>query len=65
MREVITMERQLLTAEEVAEVLNIGRTRVFELIYSGQLRSIKIGRLRRIPVDAVREFIEACCELPA
>lgn len=59
------MERQLLTAEEVAEVLNIGRTRVFELIYSGQLRSIKIGRLRRVPVDVVREFIEACCELPA
>lgn len=59
------MERQLLTAEEVAEVLNIGRTRVFELIYSGQLRSIKIGRLRRVSVDAVREFIEACCQLPA
>ncbi|GAA4541994.1 MULTISPECIES: helix-turn-helix domain-containing protein [Pseudonocardia] len=51
------MERQLLTAEEVAEVLHIGRTRVYELIYAGQLQSIKIGRLRRVPVSAVEEFI--------
>ena len=51
------MERQLLTAAEVAEVLHIGRTRVYELIYAGQLQSIKIGRLRRVPVSAVEEFI--------
>ena len=59
------MERQLLTAEEVAEALHIGRTRVYELLYSGELRSVKIGRLRRIPVDSLREYIAALIEAAA
>jgi len=53
------MERQLLTAEEVADALHIGRTRVYELIYAGEICSVKIGRLRRIPVDALRSYIAA------
>lgn len=59
------MERQLLTAEDVAEVLQIGRTRVYELIYAGQLQSIKIGRLRRVPVSAVDDFIRRQLEVAA
>jgi excisionase family DNA binding protein len=50
------MERVLLTAEEVAEALRIGRCTVYDLIRSGQLRSFKIGKLRRIPVEAVHEY---------
>jgi excisionase family DNA binding protein len=50
------MERVLLTAEEVAEALNVGRCTVYDLIRTGQLPSFKIGKLRRIPVDAVHEF---------
>jgi excisionase family DNA binding protein len=50
------MERVLLTAEEVAEALHVGRCTVYDLIRSGQLQSFKIGKLRRIPVDAVHEF---------
>ena len=50
------MERLLLTAEEVAEALHIGRTRVFALIAAKELTSVRIGSLRRIPVDAVREY---------
>ena len=54
------MERQLLTAEEVAaEALHIGRTRVYELLCAGEIQSVKIGRLRRVPVDAVRDYIAA------
>ncbi len=56
------MERQLLTPEEVADVLHIGRTRVYELLYSGEIRSVKIGRLRRIPVDAVHQYIASLSE---
>jgi len=51
-----TMERVLLTAEEVAEALHIGRTRVYDLIAAGEITSVKIGHLRRIPVDAVRDY---------
>jgi excisionase family DNA binding protein len=50
------MERLLLTAEEAAEALNIGRCTVYDLIRTGRIRSFKIGKLRRIPVDAVHEF---------
>jgi excisionase family DNA binding protein len=50
------MERVLLTAEEVAEALHVGRCTVYDLIRSGQLQSFKIGKLRRILVDAVHEF---------
>ncbi len=52
------MERLFLTAEETAEVLRVGRSRVYELLAAGEITSVKIGRLRRIPVDAVREYAE-------
>jgi excisionase family DNA binding protein len=51
-----TVERVLLTPEEVAEALHVGRCTVYDLIRTGQLPSGKIGKLRRIPADAVREF---------
>jgi len=46
------------TAEEVAESLKIGRCKVYDLIRTGELQSIKIGRLRRIPVDSVHAFAQ-------
>jgi excisionase family DNA binding protein len=53
------MDKLLLTPEEVAETLNISRTKVFELLQAEALRSVKIGNSRRIPTEAVREFV-AC-----
>jgi excisionase family DNA binding protein len=50
------MERLLLTAEQAAEMLNIGRCKVYDLLRTGELESVKIGRLRRIPVDNVHRF---------
>lgn len=52
------MEQVLLTPEEAGRALNIGRSKVFDLIRSGELASIKIGRLRRVPVDEVRKFAQ-------
>lgn len=49
-------ERVLLTAEEAAEQLGIGRTLMYRLIRSGEVESIRVGRLRRIPTDAVRAY---------
>ncbi len=57
------MERLLLTAEEVAEALHIGRTRVYALIAAKDLTSVKIGNLPRIPVDAVREYAARLVQL--
>lgn len=47
----------LLRVEEVARMLDIGRCRVFDLISSGDLVSVKIGASRRIPEQAVREYV--------
>ncbi len=52
-----TQVRMLLTAEQAAQSLAIGRTKVFELIRSGELESIRIGSSRRIPIDAIESFV--------
>ena len=51
-------ERVLLTVEEAARRLRIGRTTAYRLVAEGQLASIQIGHLRRIPVDAVTSFVQ-------
>jgi excisionase family DNA binding protein len=47
----------LLTVEEVAEAMGLGRTYVYELVMRREIRSIKLGRKRRIPVTALNEFV--------
>ncbi|MFE7664441.1 helix-turn-helix domain-containing protein [Streptomyces celluloflavus] len=47
----------LLTVPEVMASLKLGRSTVYNLIRSRRLVSITIGRARRIPADAVRDFI--------
>lgn len=49
--------RILLTPEEAAKRLSVGRTTVYELMGSGQLESMTIGRSRRIHTDALNEFV--------
>src|ERR1700685_3238003 len=48
----------LLTVREVAERLGCGRTFVYELISAGDLETVKLGRLRRVPVAALDALIE-------
>lgn len=48
----------LLTPEEAAQRLRIGRTRVYALLRDGRLRSVTIGRSRRVPLAALAEFIQ-------
>lgn len=49
-------ERVLLTVEEAAEQLRIGRTTAWRLVSNGELESVRIGTLRRVPTSAVAEF---------
>ena len=39
------------------ELTRLGRWKVYALIRSGELRSVKIGRDRRIPAHAIEEFV--------
>jgi excisionase family DNA binding protein len=51
-------EPLLLTPEQAAITLAICRTKVYELMGSGKLESVRIGSSRRIPVAAVVEFVQ-------
>jgi excisionase family DNA binding protein len=42
---------------EAAQRLGCGRTTVYELISSGELETVTIGRLRRVPVDALTDYV--------
>lgn len=53
--------RLLLRPEDAAYMLSLSRTTVYGLLRSGALRSVKVGGLRRIPVDALEEFIVRLC----
>lgn len=46
-----------LRVEELIPVLSVGRNTAYELVRSGQIRSIRIGRQLRIPKDAVLDFL--------
>ncbi|WP_445168254.1 helix-turn-helix domain-containing protein [Mycolicibacterium sp. Dal123E01] len=48
---------QLHTVETVQERLKVGRSTVFDLIASGDLRSVKIGRRRLVSESALNAFI--------
>jgi len=52
-------EPLLLTVEQAADRLGIGRSLFYELITHGDIESITIGRLRRIPTDALAAYIHA------
>ncbi|MDX3490157.1 helix-turn-helix domain-containing protein [Streptomyces sp. ID05-18] len=52
------IEPLLYTPEEAAEALRLGRSTVFEEIRLGRLRTVQIGRCRRIPTDYVAEYID-------
>jgi excisionase family DNA binding protein len=49
-------ERVLLTVEEAAEQLGIGRTLAYALIRNGEIESVRIGRLRRVPTTAIQDY---------
>jgi excisionase family DNA binding protein len=46
----------LMTVEEAAKALSVGRTQMFKLIADGSVSSVRIGRSRRVSVDAIREY---------
>lgn len=48
--------RVMFTAEEAAEQLGIGRTVMFRLIRNGDIASVRIGRLRRVPASAIQDY---------
>jgi excisionase family DNA binding protein len=48
--------RVLLTIEEAAERLHLGKTTTYALVRDGEIESVLIGRLRRIHIDAINSY---------
>ena len=51
------MDALLLTPVEAARVLGIGRTKVYELITTGRLRSVRLDGCRRITPEDLAAFV--------
>lgn len=51
------MERLLLRPTEAADVIGIGRSKVYELLARGELPSIRIDGSIRVPMDELRQWI--------
>jgi excisionase family DNA binding protein len=48
----------LLRIEEGAEQLGIGRSLMYRLVLAGEIQSVPVGRLRRIPSEALTEYVD-------
>ncbi len=43
--------------EAAAAALGIGRSKLFELIAAGQIETVQIGRARRVPHEALEQYV--------
>jgi excisionase family DNA binding protein len=48
----------LLTIEQAAQALGIGRSLMFDLVLKGKISSVKVSRYRRVSVEALQAFID-------
>lgn len=51
------MDKLLLTPVEAADLLGISRSKLYELLRSGDLPSVRIGASRRVPTEGLSAFL--------
>ncbi len=44
--------------EQAAEIIGIGRSKLFELIAAGHIETVQIGRSRRVPREALETYVQ-------
>ena len=49
----------ILSVEELCELLLVGRNRVYQLLQSGELKGFRLGKTWKIPKIAVEEYIRS------
>jgi len=47
----------IITVEELCEILKIGKNGAYDLLNSGQIKAMRIGRIWKIPKTNVEKFI--------
>jgi excisionase family DNA binding protein len=58
----VEQTKRLLSAEDLARELGVGRTTAYALLWSGTIPSLKVGRLRKVRRVDLEAFIKACME---
>jgi excisionase family DNA binding protein len=56
------LSEYLLSPKEVRQLLGLGRTYTYQLLASGAIPSVRIGRLRKVRRSDLEQFIEAHLE---
>ena len=54
--------KKLLSAEDLAQRLGVGRTTSYALLWSGTIPSLKVGRLRRVRREDLEAYIRTRLE---
>jgi excisionase family DNA binding protein len=54
----VPVDKLLLTVRDAAEMLSISRAKLYELLAGGVIESVKLEGSRRIPREALDEYIE-------
>ncbi len=57
--------RLLVSVEEASAILSLGRSKVFELVAAGEIESLKVGRRRLIPRQALDAYVQRQREVQA
>lgn len=50
--------KEILTREEVMEILKIGRSTFYKLLQTGELKGFKEGNRYKIPLKSIEEYVE-------
>ncbi len=57
-RKAPNLDPLLLPIEEAGRVIGVGRTTMYQLIQSGELRTVTVGRRRLVPVAELVAYVE-------
>ncbi len=57
MRETIE-QKEILTREEVMEILKIGRSTFYKLLQNGELKGFKEGNRYKVPAQSIDEYVD-------
>jgi excisionase family DNA binding protein len=49
---------RLLSPDETCELIGVRRTTLYRLLDAGEIASIRVGRLRRIPLERLRAWVD-------
>jgi excisionase family DNA binding protein len=54
----VVLEPILVRVEEAARILSLSRSTIYEMMDAGELPSVRRGTARRIPLGALREWVD-------